>query len=244
MIRENIRFAATIAAFFAGSVVATLPAQAGVINGGFETGTLSSWNSIGNASVVTSAFGEGPTGGVDQALVQGGSGDADPASALEDFLGVPEGSLALVDIGSNGEVSVAGGSAIEQTFSAKSGDTLTFTWNFITDEQPPSVFDDFAFWSLNSSVSVLATANDPGLVPFNFDLQTGFETASVIIPTAGTYTLALGVANVTDNGGSPQLLVDDVTLTSAPEPSYTVLLGVALAVCGMVRLRRERHNAG
>ncbi len=209
-----------------GTFFGVRPAHAALVNGGFETGTLSGWNTIGDTSVVTSSFGSGPVIGTYEALVKGGAGGS-TTSGLEAFLGVPGGSLNAL-----GNGITHGGSAIGQTFTAAAGQTLTFRWNFITDEQPPSVFNDFAFYSL-SSLSTLADANQAGLTPFGSLLQTRFSQTSLVLPATGTYSIALGVANVSDAGGLPQLLVDDVTLsTPVPEPGYG--LGVALVLAAAV----------
>ena len=164
--------------------------------------------------------------------MEGGSGGTTVPS-LEVFLGVPGGSLDAL-----GNGIVHGGSAIKQTFTAAAGQALTFNWNFITDEAPPSIFNDFAFWSL-SSLSTLADANQPGLISFGSLLQTGFKQTSVVLPNVGTYTLALGVANVSDTGGLPQLLVDDVTVASSvPEPGYGFGLALALATVLTINLTK------
>lgn len=82
-----------------------------------------------------------------------------------------------------------------------------------------------------SSLSTLADANQPGLISFGPLLQTGFKQTSLVLPCAGTYTLTLGVANVSDTGGLPQLLVDDVRLASSvPEPAYGLGIALILAI--------------
>jgi len=216
----------------------TRPAGASIVNGGFESGTLSGWSSIGDASVVTSTFGSGPIGGMYQALVQGGAGGTS-AGALETFAQIPGGSLDAL-----GNGIVHGGSAIQQTFTATAGQLLSFQWNFITDELPPSVFNDFAFWSLNGSSSTLASANGSTLIPFSTELQMGFENASFVISTTGTYTLDFGVANVSDPGGLPQLLVDDVQLTSStPEPIYAPWIAFVTATMLVAMLLRKKDVA-
>ncbi len=43
--------------------------QAAIINGGFETGDFSQWNTVGNSSIQTSAYNSGPTEGTYDALL-------------------------------------------------------------------------------------------------------------------------------------------------------------------------------
>lgn len=217
------------------------PIYADVLNGGFEMGTFAGWSTTGDTSIVTSAFGSGPVAGDFEALVEGGTNGVS-VPTLETFLGVTPGALDAL-----GNGITHGGSAIQQTFTGTAGQVLSFDWNFITDEAPPSIFNDFAFWSLNS-LSTLATANDTGLIPFGILLQTGFQKTSFVLPATGSYTLSFGLANVSDMLGTPQLLVDDVGLAAVPEPRYggtiggmfTAVFGIQLVV--KRRARRRQAN--
>jgi hypothetical protein len=50
-------------------VIVALPAQAAVVNGGFEAGTFAGWNTIGDTSIQTSSIGISPTEGSFMALL-------------------------------------------------------------------------------------------------------------------------------------------------------------------------------
>lgn len=206
------------------------------INGGFETG-FTGWTTIGNTSIKTAEFDSGPTQGTYEALVTNSSSSIS-APDLETFLGLETGSLNEL-----GNGNTTNGSAIKQTFTANAGDVVTFDWNFVTNEEPETVFNDFAFVSLNSS-STLASTLSSSLVPFSaFTQQTGFQASSFTIPTSGTYTLGLGVSNVTDTTGDSGLLVDNVSLKPVPEPSAvlgTLVLG-AFGACSL--LKRQQKSA-
>lgn len=214
------------------------PSYAAIINGSFETGNFSGWTTVGNTSIET-AFGSLPTQGTYEALVTNSSGSIS-TPGLETFLGLELGSLD--DLG-NGIT--YNGSAIKQTFAADAGDVLTLDWNFLTNEEPGTVFNDFAFVSLNSLSTIASTLSSSFVSSDSaFDLQTEFQALSFTIPTTGTYTLGLGVANVTDTdpGGVSGLLVDNISLEPVPEPSFR-LGTLALAVLGggtlLKRLKRK-----
>ncbi len=210
------------------------PSRAAIVNGGFESNSFSGWTTIGNTSIQTAAFGSGPTAGNYEALVRNGSG-AVSTPDLETFLGTTIGSLDDLNNGITDS-----GAAIKQTFTADAGNVLSFDWNFLTNEIPPTPLNDYAFISVGS-LSTLTSVITANLVPFSssFPQQTGFKTYSVTIPTTGTYTLALGVANVSDSGGESALLVDNVRLQAVPEPSS--LLGIlAFSTLGVLTLVKRR----
>ena len=218
------------------AIAAVQPASAQLVNGGFETGNFTGWATTGNASIQTSAFGSGPTEGTFEALLSTGDPTV-PDFSLEAFLGLAPGSLDNL-----GNGNATDGSAIRQTFLAEAGDILSFDWNFLTNEGTPSFFNDFSFVSL----SVLSELGDTtsifmnSLTPFN--QETGFQTFSFTIPTTGTYTLGLGVTDVADNIVDSGLLVDNVKLTSVPEPTSTfgVLALGAFGAGSLLKRKREQ----
>ncbi|MFB2771015.1 hypothetical protein ACE1AT_17235 [Pelatocladus sp. BLCC-F211] len=182
-----------------------------VINSSFESSDFTGWTTLGATTIETPAFNSGPSEGTSQALLSTG-GVTFSDTIIETFLGLETGSL---DNFGNGDVTQ--GSAIRQTFTANAGDILTFDWNFLTNESA-QVFsnNDFSFVSI-SSESELADTTFSSLVTSStteFFAETGFQTFSFTIPTAGTYTLGLGVVDVGDNTIDSGLLVDNVTLTS------------------------------
>lgn len=210
------------------------PAQA-FVNGSFETGDFTGWETTGNTSIETFGFGSGPTDGDFEALLS--TGDPTVSDfAIENFLGLAVGSLDA--LGTN-DATV--GSAIKQTFTAKAGDILTFDWNFLTNELTPTFFNDFAFVSI-AGVDILADTFSEFVTSLtSFSEETEFQTFSFTFDTAGTYTVGLGVADLVDTVVDSGLLVDNVDLESVPEPT-SVLSLLSLVVLGTGSILRRKQK--
>jgi hypothetical protein len=226
-------------------LVATIaPVRAASLsNGGFESG-FASWGSFANASIQNTGSicltapltcSASPTNGVSEALLT--TPTTANVSNLESFLGLSAGSLL-----SQG---VTGGSALQQTFTVSSG-TLSFDWNFLTDETLNSVpNNDFAFIVLQGNLTKLTDVTSAVLASSDsnfFDSETGFRTFSQTL-TGGTYTVSFVVANRNNTTFQSGLLVDNVNFQSVPEPS--TWLGYFLFSIGFfaaIRRVRQRKN--
>jgi hypothetical protein len=198
-------------------------------NGGFETGDLSGWASLGDALVVDASFGTQPAGPLFQALIGNGpslSNRSNPdnifsfsgvnsvdAGALEAFFGLPPLALRIVP----NQQFATEGSGIAQSFIAQAGDVLSFSWNHLTDERlftPPFPGGhDFSFAVFDGTVIVLGDTTVKLVESLTIFLEeSGFRRFDVVIPTTGVHVLGFGVVDTGDTDVLTALLVDRVTV--------------------------------
>lgn len=213
------------------------PVQAASLNNGnFETGTLSPWTSSGSASVQQTATYGGS--GANVGLLRN-DGPFATATNLESFLGLGNGALSAL-----GNGTAISGAAIQQTtITVNTGESLSFAWNFLTNEFPgETTTQDFAFYTINGQAFTLAsTASNlsPYTANTSFDNQTDFQTKTLAL-APGTYTFGFGVVNVFDTSTSSGLLVDNVAVV--PEPDATTAITVLGLGAFWLRQRRVRNS--
>jgi hypothetical protein len=226
-------------------------ARATVVEG-FESGSFNgSESSIGDTGITTSFFGINATEGTHQMLMTTINNvhdapqthvfsDAVPNSSIDSFFG-----LASTQPRDGQNVSQEGSAFSINLGTLTAGTTISFDYDFLTNEIQPGAHNDFAYYLLlgSSTVNVLADTNSAFLHPTTgagnpFALETGYHTATINITTTGTYTLGLGVSDAVTTDTSSGLLIDNIQVISpVPEPT-TIAFSVAGAAL-LVALRRR-----
>jgi hypothetical protein len=219
--------------------------HAGVANGNFSSG-LASWSSAGNVAVDNTVnYGPLPAGLNAQALLgtaEAGSflfgGSATGAATLDAFTGLPAGTLA----GLGGVV----GSALLQSITTGSGESLAFQWKFMTNEpQFNSPANDTAFLVIDGKLSTLTTVQTATLLGGTVATSPLFDETAYSLYTsaplgAGSHTVAFGIIDIPDSLGASVLAVTGVA--AVPEPGAWALMSSGLAVMTALSLRRRARS--
>jgi len=167
-------------------------------------------NGLGEAVVVA-------LDGTFQSAQLGTAGQAVSAAQLNTFLGLPLGGDAFE------------GSVARTTFTAQNGDALQLGWNFLTNEDINSPFNDYSFVILSGpgitgdGYSLLADTSTPGLTTsaeVGFANETGQRsfTSSSLLSTglsSGSYTVSLGVVDAGDGVADSQLRILNASLVNS-----------------------------
>jgi hypothetical protein len=209
-----------------------VPATELVVNGGFETGDLTGWAALGPVSVESASLGVTPNSGTSMAVIGGFPAPSQNALLAQ----TAEIDTSLVD-------------------------TVNVSFAYNLQASDISEFDDIGVDALAVGVlpagslgfGSLANALILLSVPFN-DLFGGgpevlgwttFSETITDIPDMGLvdFILGFGVQNtddlgfIGDNGQLFAAYIDDVSVTTVPEPSALLLLSIALAGLGLSRRR-------
>lgn len=155
MIRLNSR---TTFTFLLSAVTTASFAQ--VANGGFES-SFTSWTQAGKTLVINNTLGSGPTEGSSQAFlatvtdgtvnpdITAGTGVSPNTTAAA--LGVT-----VAELNGLGNGSAYIGSAISQTIHLNAGETLSFDWNFMTNQTYKDGVFNFAPSAANNDFAIVA----------------------------------------------------------------------------------------
>ncbi|WP_232826175.1 hypothetical protein [Cyanothece sp. BG0011] len=243
------------------SLIISPLAQAAQLNPGFENG-LANWTPSGDVSLDTGLIGSGPLFGNSQALLTTASLEQDDfpfvagafnfsgnsavstgsPSDLETALGLSPGDLDISPF-----LQAFEGSAIVQSFTVEEGETISFSWNFLTNDSnsdfPLTLGSprDYAFIVLDGTITTLADTNSSFLSSSStlFNQETGFQTFTSNPLTAGVYTLGIGIVDIQDTASTSALLIDapqeTPVTTSEPSSKLGLLLLITLGVSSLVK---------
>jgi len=189
---------------------------------------------------------------------------ANPKSNDPDYTDVPEATLESALNLPSGAIQAAlpnnylptDGSAMYQTFTANAGDTLSFSWNFATNEEIPSQYDA-ALYSLQvgtnqAQVFELADTTQSSVVNQDagedpFTNMSGYATKTVALTVTGTYTVGFISMQTGDDAVSSATFISNVqtfsgTPITTPAPAAWSLgllgLGFIAIYSGIRGLRR------
>lgn len=223
---------------------------------GFESGSFNGSEAvIGDAGIRTSYFTINATEGTHQLLLttinntsdgptysnQSGT-NAATVTAVAGFLGVTTSSIR------DGTATGQEGSAFTINLGTlNAGDTVTFNYDFLTDEDPSGTHhNDFAFWELNSGTINVFADTSSVLNPTNasntvFALETGYQTVTISITTTATYILGIGVMDATTTDNPSGVLIDNIQVTPVPEPTTIAfsIAGASLLVALRSRIKKS-----
>lgn len=124
-------------------------------------------------------------------------------------------------------------STLTRSFTLKAGQTLAGHVGFEAQDYLP--YDDDAYLSVNGTnlfAASVGTVGDYG--------ASGWRGFSFTAPTAGTYTLQLGVRNNLDNGFSSFAVLDDVSTSAVPEPATWAMMLAGFGAVGFALRRRAK----
>lgn len=193
--------------------------QAGLLNGGFETGDFTNWTTNNGLSKVVS-------------------------SKIVSTAGTPSGPTAFTTMtpteGKFFALLPAGNKAttiFSDAFDVKVGDKISFDWFFSAEDFKP--WNDFASYSLELLVAnTIISADILGMVSTVGDYGlAGWNNFSYTSPLAGDMSLKFSSVNTKDNKLNSLLGIDNVSVgaTAVPEPSALVILGLGFLAFGISR---------
>ena len=241
---------ATLSATAQASVIVSLPGNLTFIDAHPVSPAFDGWSLAGDVSapdehtlLLTTAFDASDDAGA-SVVVGSGAIPAQQWRGVEELAGLTIGALDTVVDGVAQQAME--GSVVSRTLWFRAGDTLSFRWQLLSNEDPSTGLPDLAFASIGGQLFELGTPRIADLQGFaGFQHGSGWMTFSHTFTDTGPVALAnlelaLGVVDRGDNTTSSALAIQNVTVTPAvPEPGAWGLMVVGLLALG--KLTRSRR---
>lgn len=244
---------AALSATAQASVTISLPTESTLIGVQPVSPAFAGWSTAGDVSaldehtlLLTTAYDATDDAGT-SAVVGSGAIAAQQPRGVEELAGLAIGAL---DTTIDGVLHQAQeGSVISRTLWVSAGDTLSFRWQLLSNEDPLSGLPDLAFVTLGGQLIELGSASiadQPG--------SAGFQHGSGWMTFTHTFTgtsslalnnieLALGVVDRGDTSTSSALAIQGLAVTPVPEPTTWGLMASGLMVCGGLAAARRRARS-
>ncbi len=201
-----------------------------VVNSGFDV-NMTGWTTVSGA---VSRSGQATVGSWNVLPAGAGMAKIEPSGA-----GVPSSVQTTLGLTSNQLSSIASitnVAAMYQDVVLAQGQTITFYWNYVSQDYAP--YDDGTFASLTGpgtqSFVMLARTQSNAQVPAVQSYgSTGWKSTTLTAGSAGTYRLGFGSFNWGDDGVNPILFVDNAMGgTAAPGMPVVVSTTAASNITG------------
>lgn len=234
------------------SVITNLPGDLTFIGVHPVSPAFDGWSVAGDVSapddhtlLLTTAFNASDDAGA-SVVVGSGAIAAQQWRGVEELAGLAIGAL---DTTVDGVVQQATeGSVVSRMLWFQAGDTLSFRWQLLSNEDPLSGLPDLAFVSIGGQLVELGT---PQIA--NLQGQAGFQHGSGWQTFTHTFTdtgpvalanieLAFGVVDRGDTTVSSGLAIQGVTVTPVPEPTTWGLMLSGMVACGALGWARRRSQ--
>jgi hypothetical protein len=136
---------------------------------------------------------------------------------LESNLGLTSGSL---DPDPDNFIVALEGSGVQQQYIFTQKTSFSFDWTFLTNEQSPFDFNDYAFVAINGQIQNLASAsNSVALIPPSTNYSREVLGSYTQIFNPGTYSIALGGVDVNSFDQTSALRISNASIETVSEPS-------------------------